>query len=62
MISLKYFSFKKIFIGIYLTYNIVLVSGIQESGSFTHIHMFTFFRFFSHIGHYSVFSRISCAI
>ena len=24
--------------------------------------MFTFFRFFSHIGHYSVFSRISCAI
>ena len=27
-----------------MTYNIVLVSGIQESGSFTHIHMFTLFK------------------
>ena len=35
---------KKIFIGIQLIYNVVLVSGIQQSESVIHIHIFTLFK------------------
>ena len=41
----------------------VLVSGTQQSESVIHIHISTlFFRFFSHIGHYRVLSRVLQAI
>ena len=33
----------KIFIGIQLIYNVVLVSGVQQNESVTHIHIFTLF-------------------
>ena len=44
------------FIGVYLTYNVVLVSGVQESESVIFIHTHTYiypflFRFFFHIGY-----------
>ena len=51
--------FFKILIGIWLIYN-VLLSGIQQSKSIMLIA--TLFRFFSHIGHYGVLSRVPCAI
>ena len=50
--------------------NVVLVSGVQQSESVTHIHIFTLFflffnplfsRFFPHIGHYRVLSRVPYA-
>ena len=49
--------FFKIFIGIYMIYNVVLVLGVQQSESVIHMHISSslFFRFFSHIGHYRVF-------
>ena len=37
------FIFFKIFIGIDLTYNVVLVSGVQQSESVIHIHISTLF-------------------
>ena len=36
-------SFKKIFIGVQLIYNVVLVSGVQQSESVIHIHISTLF-------------------
>ena len=47
-----------------MIYNVVLVSGVQQSESVIHIHISTlfFFRLFSHIGHYRVLSRVPCAI
>ena len=35
--------FKLIFIGVYLIYNVVLVSAVQQSESVIHIHIFTLF-------------------
>ena len=49
--------FLKIFIGVQLIYNIVLILGAQQS---EYVH--SFLRFFSHIGHYRVLSRVPCAI
>lgn len=43
----------------------MLVSGVQQCDSFLHIRistLFFFFRFFSHIGHYRVLSRVPCAV
>ena len=54
--------FKKVFIGVQLIYNVALVSSVQQSESVIHIHISLFFRFFSHIGHYRVLSRVPCAI
>ena len=42
----------KIFIGIQLIYNIVLVSGVQQSDS--DIYISPYIHFFSHVGHYRV--------
>ena len=49
------FSFlKNIFIGVWLMYNVVIVSGVQQSESVIHIHISTlFFRFFSRIDEFS---------
>ena len=42
---------------VWLIYNIVLVSGIQQNDS-VYIYMYlSFFGFFSHIGYYRIFSR-----
>ena len=54
--------FKLIFIGVESIYNVVLISAVEQSDSVIQIHISTFFRFFSHIGHYRVLSRVSCAI
>ena len=43
-----------------MIYNVVLVSGVQQSGSA--IHIYFFFRFFSHIGYYRLLSRVPCVI
>ena len=43
-----------------MIYNVVFASGIQQSESVIHVtyvHSFSF-RFFSHIGHYRVLSRV----
>ena len=40
----------------------MFVSGVQESESVMHIHISSLFRFFSHIGHYRVLSRVPCTI
>ena len=39
-------------------YNAVLISGVQQSESVTHVHTSPLFRFVSHIAHYRVLSRI----
>ena len=42
--------------------NVALAPGVQERASVIHTHTPTLFlRFFSHIGHYSLLSRASCA-
>ena len=57
------FVFFLIFIGVQLVYSVVLVSGVRQSGSVTRVFISTVcFRFFSHIGHYRVFSRVPRAI
>ena len=48
-------------------YNIVFISGVQQSDSVIHTYMcgyiyIFFFSFFSHMGHYRVLSRVPCAI
>ena len=45
-----------------MIYNVVFISGIQQSESVIHIYIFTLLRFFSHIGHYRVLSRVPCAV
>ena len=53
----------KIFFGIWLIYNVVLVTGVQKSESVIYIYIYPlFFRFFSYTGHYRVLSRVPCAI
>ena len=49
-------------IGVELIYNIELVSALQQSESVIHTHISTLFRFYSHIGHYTVLNRIPGAI
>ena len=50
------------FIGILLMYNVVLVSGVQQSESVMHIHISTHFKILFHIGHYRVLSKVPCAM
>ena len=51
------------YIGVKLTYNVVLVSGVKQSESVFYIYIYAFyFRFFSHTGYYRVLSRVHCAI
>ena len=51
------------FIGVWLIYNIVLVSDVQKRESVICMHISTFFfRIFSYIRHYTVLSRVPCAI
>lgn len=52
--------FKKIFIGIKLIYNVVLVLGVQHRESVLHIYII--FRFFSHIGYDRILSRELCTL
>ena len=49
------------FIEVQLIYNVVLVSGAQQSDSVIHIYLF-FFRFFSIIGYYRILNIVPCAI
>ena len=60
-------SFFKIFTGVWLIYNVVLVPAVQQSESvihmlffYTHIHFF--FQFFSRIDHYRVLSSSLCYV
>ena len=52
------------FFGVQLIYNVVLVSGVQQNESVTHIHKFTPFfpRFFLHVGCYKALNRVPCAL
>ena len=63
-LQLFFFFNKLIFIGVQLIYTAVLVSAVQQSESIIHILYIypLFFRFYSHIGHYRVLSRVPCAI
>ena len=46
----------------WFVYNVVLVSGVQQSDSvYMHIYLF-FFRFFSYIVYYKILSIVPCAI
>ena len=40
----------------------MLVSCVQQSESVICIHIYTFFRFFFHVSHYTILSSILCAI
>ena len=40
----------------------MLDSGVQQRESVTHRHISVLFRFFSHIGYYTVLSRLPCAL
>ena len=44
--------------GVEFIYNVLLVSCVQQSESVIYIYILTFFRFFSHISHYRVLSRV----
>ena len=50
------------FTGVELIYHVVLVSGVQQSDSAVHIHIYIPYRFFSHIGYHRILSRVPCAI
>ena len=51
------------FIGVEVTYNVVFVSGVQQSKSAIWIRIYPFFfRFFPHIGYHSVLNRFPQAI
>ena len=54
--------FGKIFHAVQLIYNDVRVSGVQQNESVIHIHISIFKRFFSHVGHYRVLSRVPYAL
>ena len=55
--------FKFLFcIGLQLIYNVVLVSGVQQSDSVIHIHTLFFSKFFSHLVYSRILSRVPCAI
>ena len=62
-LSIFFFKFNFLFyIVVQLIYNVVLVSGVQQSDSVTHTHIPIFFRFFSLIGYYKILSIVACAI
>ena len=43
-----------------MIYNVVVVSGVQQSDSV--IHVCIVFQMFSHLGRYILLRRVSCAI
>ena len=46
-----------------MIHNAVFISAVEQSESVLHRHISTLvLRFFSHIGHYRVLSRVPCAI
>ena len=57
-------SFLKVFFfEVQLNFNVVLVSGLQQSDSVININVYPFFSdSFSHVGYYGVLSRVPCAI
>ena len=55
-----HFMFFFLIIGVWLIYNAVLVSGVQQSESVMHMHIAILFRFFSHIGYYRILSSFLC--
>ena len=50
-----------VFIGVELLYNVVLVSGVQQSDSVIYIYIF-FFRFFFITGYYKILNIVPCAM
>lgn len=47
--------FNRIFIGIYLAYKIVLISGIQQSKLVLHVHISILLGFYSHTDYYTIY-------
>ena len=53
------------FIGVQLTYKVVLVSDLQQSKSVVHVYIYIYpflFRFFFYIGYNTVLNGLPCAI
>ena len=44
-----------------LSYNVVLVSGVQQSDSFIHIFILIQISIFFHIGYYRILSIVLCS-
>ena len=63
-IVVKFLKFNFLFyIGVLLTYNIVLVSSARQSDLALYMYIYPFFlKFFSHICYYRILSRVLCAI
>ena len=57
---IRFFKMILFYIGIQLIYSVLLVSNVQHVESVTQ-YLF-FFRFFSHMGHYRILSRVPYAI
>ena len=56
------FPFLKKFIGIKLVCYVVLVSGVQQSGSVTHIHIYIPFQILFSCSYHKILSRVPCAV
>ena len=50
-----------VFLFLLLFYNVMLISGVQQSDSVIHINV-SIFQILSHIGYYRLLNRVSCAI
>ena len=59
--SFGLFYFLFLIIGVYLLYNAVLVSTVQQNESAIHMHISPPFGLPSHSGHHSALSRLPCA-
>ena len=53
---------KKFYIGAYLIYNVVLVSGMCHSDSVIYTHISILFQILFPYSYYTVLSRVPCAI
>ena len=45
-----------------MIYNVVLISGVQQSDSVIHIHIFILFQILSHIDYHRILNIVPCAI
>ena len=55
-----FFNFQ-LYIGVYMIYNVILISGVSQIDLYIYMYLF-FFKFLSHIGYQSLLNRVPCAI
>ena len=58
----KSLTFKVVFIGVWLIYNAMFISTLQQSESVTLVHMSAFIGAFPNAGHCRALHRVSCAL